>query len=150
MIGNLNIGANGNAYIIDEDGTIIADRQTARMEAHDNIYALYGSRMNNKVFDAMLRFETGSGGAMIHHAYHYVAYSPVAGTNWTMVIDAPNSDFMGIIVVTTLVCIVLCVLMVMWAISYSGRMSGKISDSLALATNRMASLAEGNLKEPVT
>ena len=150
VIGNLNIGANGNAYIIDEDGTIIADRQTARMEAHDNIYALYGSRMNNKVFDAMLRFETGSGGAMIHHAYHYVAYSPVAGTNWTMVIDAPNSDFMGIIVVTTLVCIVLCVLMVMWAISYSGRMSGKISDSLALATNRMASLAEGNLKEPVT
>ena len=150
VLGNINIGANGNAYILDEDGTIIADRQTARMEAHDNIYTLYGSRMNNKVFDAMLRFETGSGGTMIRHAYHYVAYSPVAGTNWTMVIDAPNSDFMGIIVVTILVCIVLCVLLVMWAISYSGKMSTKISDSLALATNRMASLAEGNLKEPVT
>ena len=149
VLGNMNIGAHGSAYILDENGTIIADRQAEHMEAHDNIYELYGSKLNNKVFDAMLRFETGAGGAMIHHTYHYVAYSPVAGTNWTMVIDAPNSDFVGILVVTMVVCIALCVLMVMWAISYSGKMSGKISDSLALATGRMASLAEGNLKEPV-
>ena len=149
VLGNINVGANGNAYMLDEDGIIIADRQTARMEEHNNIYDLYGSRKNNKIFDAMLRFETGAGGTMIRHSYHYIAYSPVAGTNWTMVIDAPYSDYLGIIVVTTAVCIVLCVLLVMWAISYSGKMSNKISDSLALATNRMSSLAEGNLKEPV-
>ena len=149
VLGNMNVGANGSAYILDEDGMIIADRQTARMEARSNIYDLYGSGKNNKIFDAMLRFETGAGGAMIDHAYHYVAYSPVAGTNWTMVIDAPYSDYLGIVVVTTLVGVVLCVLLVMWAISYSGKMSGKISDSLALATSRMTSLAEGNLKEPV-
>lgn len=149
VLGNMNVGANGSAYILDEDGMIIADRQTARMEARNNIYDLYGSRQNNKVFDAMLRFETGAGGAMIDHTYHYVAYSPVAGTNWTMVIDAPYSDYLGIVVVTTVVGIVLCVLLVMWAISYSGKMSSKISDSLALATSRMSSLAEGNLKEAV-
>ena len=149
VLGNMNVGANGSAYILDEDGVIIADRQTENMEAHSNVYDLYGSRWNNKIFDAMLRFETGAGGTMINHAYHYVAYSPVAGTNWTMVIDAPYSDYLGIIVVTTIVCIILCVLLVMWAISYSGKMSEKISGSLALATNRMSSLAEGNLTEPV-
>ncbi|MBD5508763.1 MAG: methyl-accepting chemotaxis protein [Lachnospiraceae bacterium] len=149
VLGNMNVGANGSAYILDQDGMIIADRQTARMEAHSNIYDLYGSRQNNKVFDAMLRFETGAGGTMIDHSYHYVAYSPVAGTNWTMVVDAPYSDYLGIVVVTTVVGIVLCVLLVMWAISYSGKMSSKISDSLALATSRMTSLAAGNLKEPV-
>ncbi|MBD5519965.1 MAG: methyl-accepting chemotaxis protein [Lachnospiraceae bacterium] len=149
VLGNMNVGANGSAYILDADGVIIADRQTENMEAHSNVYDLYGSRWNNKIFDAMLRFETGAGGTMIHHAYHYVAYSPVAGTNWTMVIDAPYSDYLGIIVVTTIVCIILCVLLVMWAISYSGKMSEKISGSLALATSRMSSLAEGNLTEPV-
>ena len=149
VLGNMNVGANGSAYILDEDGVIIADRQTARMEEHNNIYDLYGVKKNNKIFDAMLRFETGAGGTMIHHAYHYVAYSPVAGTNWTMVIDAPYSDYLGIIVVTTVVCIVLCVFLVMWAISHSGKMSEKISSSLALATSRISSLAEGNLKEPV-
>jgi len=149
VLGNINIGANGSAYILDEDGTVIADRQTERMEAHDNIYGLHGSRMNNKVFDAMLRSETGAGGVMIDHAYHYIAYSPVAGTNWTMVIDAPNSDFMGVIVLTAVICVALCALLVTWAIIYSGKMSKSISDSLALATNRMSSLAEGNLKEPV-
>ena len=149
VLGNMNVGANGSAYILDEDGVIIADRQTARMEEHNNIYDLYGVKKNNKIFDAMLKFQTGAGGTTIHHAYHYLAYSPVAGTNWTMVIDAPYSDYLGIIVVTTVVCIVLCVFLVMWAISHSGKMSEKISSSLALATSRISSLAEGNLKEPV-
>lgn len=149
VLGNINIGANGSAYILDADGTVIADRRTERMEAHDNVYDLYGSRRNNRLFDAMLKCETGAGSITIRHAYHYVAYSPVAGTNWVLVIDAPNSDFMGIIVVTTAICIVLCAFMVMLAISYSGKMSGKISDSLAIATGRMISLSKGNLKEAV-
>ena len=98
VLGNINIGANGGAYIINEKGDIIADRDVENMSTRNNIYELYGSKKNNKFLDAMTNFQTGAAGMRMHGIYHYAAYSPVAGTNWTLVVDAPNSDFMGAVV----------------------------------------------------
>ncbi len=150
VLGNINIGANGEAYIINEKGDIIADRDGENMSARNNIYDLYGSKKNNKLLDAMTDFQTGAAGMRMHGIYRYAAYSPVAGTNWTLVVDAPNSDFMGAVAVTGIVSIALSVLLVMGAIVYSGRVSSRISDSLSLATDRLSSLAEGNLKDEVS
>lgn len=149
VLGNINIGANGKAYIINEEGDIIADRDGKNMSARNNIYDLYGSGKNNRVFDAMTNFQTGSAGLRIHGVYHYAAYSPVAGTNWTLVVDAPNSDYMGIVLITGIVSVALGIVLMIGAVVYSSRMSGRISDSLFLATDRLASLAEGNLKDEV-
>ncbi len=149
VLGNINIGVNGGAYIINEKGDIIADREKENMSARNNIYDLYGSGKNDKVFDAMTDFQTGAAGLRMHGIYHYAAYSPVAGTNWTLVVDAPNSDFMGAVVVTGIVSAMLGILLMAGAVAYSSQVSRKISDSLSLATNRLASLAEGNLKEEV-
>ncbi len=149
VLGNINIGVNGGAYIINEEGDIIADREKENMPARNNIYDLYGSKRNDKIFDAMTDFQTGAAGLRMHGVYHYAAYSPVAGTNWTLVVDAPNSDFMGAVVVTGIVSIALGILLMAGAVAYSGKVSREISDSLSLATRRLASLAEGNLKDEV-
>ena len=79
----------------------------------------------------------------MHGIYHYAAYSPVAGTNWTLVVDAPNSDFMGAVVVTGIVSVALGILLMAGAVVYSSQVSGRISDSLSLATERLSALAEG-------
>ncbi len=149
VLGNINIGANGGGYIINEKGDIIADRDVENMSVRNNIYELYGSKKNNKFLDAMTNFQTGAAGMRMHGIYHYAAYSPVAGTNWTLVVDAPNSDFMGAVVVTGIVSVALGILLMVGAVVYSSQVSGRISDSLSLATERLSALAEGNLKDEV-
>lgn len=149
VLSNTNIGINGSAYIINEEGIIIADNDISNMEKQLNIYELYGSKKNNAIFDAMIHFQTGSKLMRLQHKKHYVAYSPVAGTNWTLIIDAPQSDFMTSLLVSIMICILLAGSLLVIAKLSIAKAAEKISDSLSLSTKRLTALSEGNLKDTV-
>lgn len=149
VLSNINIGVRGSAYIINEEGTIIADKDMANMEEQQNVYDLYGSKKNNAIFDAMINYQTGSELMNLQHVKHYVAYSPVAGTNWTLIIDAPRGDFLKTLFVSIIVCILLASALLIAARFTIAQAAGKISDSLSLSTERLTSLSEGNLKDEV-
>lgn len=147
VMSNINIGENGSAYIVNAQGTVIADREKENMFQEQNLYDNFGSDKNNKIFDALTGFQTGSVTLHLHGQYHYMAFAPVAGTNWALVIDAPNKDFMGTVTVAIVVIVVLATVLQVTAIISSKRIGGKISDSLSLATDRLSALAEGNLRD---
>lgn len=149
VLSNINVGANGEAYIVNNEGTVIADQNLDEMMNQRNLYDMYGSKRNSRIFDAMTSFQTGSTDIWMHGVYHFAAYSPVPGTNWTLVIDAPYRDFIGVIIVIVLLSVALSILLIISSMIYSGKVSKKISDSLSIATGRLTTLAEGNLKDPV-
>lgn len=149
VLANINVGSHGSSYIINEEGTIIADRDIENMEAHESVYDIYGSHKNDKIFDSMIHFQTGSHLMTLHHQSHYVAYSPVSGTNWTLIIDAPRSDFLQTLYISIFICMVIVALLITAAKVYISRMADKISDSLSLSTKRLTELSEGNLKNEV-
>jgi len=149
VLSNINIGVRGSAYIINEEGTIIADNNMANMEEQQNVYELYGSKKNNAIFDAMANYQTGSEQMKLQHIKHYVAYSPVAGTNWTLIIDAPRGDFMKTLFVSIIVCVLLAASLLIAARFTIAKAAAKISDSLSLSTERLTALSEGNLKDEV-
>lgn len=149
VLSNINFGKNGDAYIIDKEGFIIASQDIASMEAQENVYDIYGSRRNDKIFNSMVNFQTGSALMTLHHKPHYVAYTPVSGTNWTLVIDAPRSDFLGTLYISIFVCMVIVAILITAAKVYISKMADKISDSLSLSTKRLTELSEGNLKNEV-
>ena len=49
------------ALVVGEEGNIVANKDMAAMEKSENIYDLYGSGRNKKIFDSMLDFQTDSG-----------------------------------------------------------------------------------------
>ncbi|MDO4168005.1 MAG: methyl-accepting chemotaxis protein [Eubacteriales bacterium] len=150
VLSNINIGIHGAAYIINEEGTIIADKEQDNMAKQSNIYKLYGSKKNNATFDAMIHFQTGSKLMNLQHRKHYVAYSPVAGTNWTLIVDAPRQDFMKTLLTAIVISILLAVVLMIIFRFFVTRMANKIADSLSLSTRRLTALAEGDLKDTVT
>ena len=81
--------------------------------------------------------------------YHYVAYAPVAGTNWSLLIDAPRREFQGTLFVSIFVCILLAIILLVVSRYIIVKMADRISDSLSLATVRLTALSEGNLKDKV-
>lgn len=149
VLSNINIGAGGLAYIVDEEGNIIANKNVKDMDKQQNIYDLYGSWRNDRIFESMLDFQTDAVSIFMGLQQNYIAYSPVAGTNWTLMIAAPGQDFMSILWWATVISVVIIVVLLIFAKKVIVKIADNISDSLSLATNRLTYLSSGNLKEQV-
>ncbi len=149
VLSNIHIGVTGSSYIINEEGMIIADRELENMQKRENVYELYHSTKNKEIFEHILNFQTGSVSMRFKGGYHYVAYAPVAGTNWSLLIDAPRREFQGTLFVSIFVCILLAIILLVVSRYIIVKMADRISDSLSLATVRLTALSEGNLKDKV-
>ena len=149
VMSNINIGSGGLAYIIDKDGNIIANKNISEMENQENLYELYGSRRNSRIFDSMLDYQTDAVSVFLKWKQHYIAYSPVAGTNWTLMIAAPGVDFLGILFWAVIISVVLIVGLQICTRKIIVNIADDISGSLSLATDRLTSLSIGNLKDEV-
>lgn len=149
VLSNVNIGAGGKAYIVDQKGNIIANKDLKSMQKQENLYELYSSGSNKRLFDAMLSFQSDSASTILDGQQHYIAYSPVVGTNWTMMIAAPGMDFMRILLIFVVLGIVVIVVLQTLSRKIIVRTANTISGSLALATGRLSLLSVGDLKQEV-
>lgn len=149
VLSNISIGARGVAYIVDREGMIIADKNVSDMTAKRNLYEMYPSAGNRRIFDAMLDFGTDVESIFLNGTPHYAAYSPVAGTNWTLVIAAPKTDFMGTLMGSVVVSVLVIVALQIYTTKRTVLIADQIAGSLAHATDRLTLLAAGNLKDDV-
>ena len=97
----------------------------------------------------MLDFQTDANSVLLGFKQHYIAYSPIAGTNWTLMIAAPGNDFMKILWGSVLTSIVVIIVLQFVTRGLVVKIADKISGSLSIATERLVSLSTGNLKDKV-
>lgn len=149
VLSNINIGDRGSAYIVDNAGNIIADKNMNDMNKKRNLYEMYSSAANRRAFDAMLDFRTDVTSVFLKGTHHYMAYSPIPGTNWTLTIAAPGSDFMGMLMGAVAISIAAIIALQVYITKKTVNIANQISGSLSLATDRLTLLAAGNLQEEV-
>lgn len=149
VLSNINIGAGGLAYIVDQEGNIIADKSVEDMGKSRNLYEMYGNSKNTRIFDTMLSFQTNACSVYFGVKQHYIAYSPVPGTNWTLMIAAPGMDFLGVMIWTVVFSILIIIVLQLITRKMTVRIADRISSSLSLATKRLKLLSAGDLKEEV-
>lgn len=149
VLSNINIGGGGLAYIVDSDGNIIADKNMKDMAEARNLYEMYGSSANQKIFDTMLGFQTDARSVFFGAKQYYIACSPVPGTNWTLLIAAPGTDFLTVLFWTIIISILSIVVLQFCVRRLTVGIADKISGSLSLATRRLTQLSAGDLKEKV-
>lgn len=149
VLSMLILGNTGNACILSEDGTIIGDRNFQNIIDKTNIYNLYSSAENKKIYDKILSFQTGSAIVDFNGSDNYIGYAPIPGTNWALMINAPKIEFMGNVLLSILVSVILSFVLLIISVSVIVPMSKKISDSLSLSTKRLQELANGNLTTEV-
>lgn len=149
VLANINIGDSGSVYMLNKEGVVIADKEIDNMDKHDNIYDLYSSKANQEVFDNMLAFQSGAESVFLNGVQSYMAFSPVAGTNWTLVISAPGMDFMNILLISIVICIVIMLLLQIASRKVIVKVAERITTSISQAANRLTTLSVGDLKEEV-
>lgn len=148
VLSMLIVGSTGSACILNEDGLVIGDRDTANITKQNNIYA-HASASAKKAYDKMLAYQTGSALISFEGRKSYAGYAPIPGTNWALLVHAPQIEFMDTVISSILLTILLTAILLVIAAFAVTSVSQKISASLSSATSRLQELANGNLTDAV-
>jgi signal transduction histidine kinase/ActR/RegA family two-component response regulator/HAMP domain-containing protein len=96
VLSNINISANSTAYIIDEQGEFMAHQDMELVRAGASLSAVSsGEEELDALVERMARGHTGFVRIAGSDGVRLFSYAPVRGTRWSLVIDAPHSDFMA-------------------------------------------------------
>lgn len=95
MLSSINIGENDTAFIINENGRVIAHKDLGKVYSQQLIVdGIGGDADVQEAVTLMLHGQTGSASVMSAEGEMYMSYSPIRGTLWSLGILAPRSDFM--------------------------------------------------------
>ncbi|MDR0655550.1 MAG: response regulator [Treponema sp.] len=94
ILSAINISSQSTAFIIDEKGYYKAHRDLEKVRAGESIFSdgIWGRDAE----EFLSRIKTGSTGTMMFPGPGgecFLSYAPVRGTVWSLVIEAPGSDF---------------------------------------------------------
>lgn len=149
VLSNMNLGETGSAYIINEEGRIVCDKDMENISKQVNVYDLYPGAKCKDMFDKAIGAQTGSQKITLRHVRHYAAYSPVPGTLWSLVIDVPAKEFTAMGIVAAILGVILAVVVLVIARIVITRVAERLTDSLAVATERIEALSKGDLAAEV-
>ncbi len=148
VISSINLGRHGTAYMVNREGTVTGHPDQSLVLAGSTL-----AQLSDGHTDAISRVTTGETGATefpVNGKNMLVAFSPIRGTQWSLVIQIPKSDYSHLIntammaaVLSTLAVLVLSILLVL-------RLSRSISHPVKSVTDRMVALSDGDLHTQVS
>lgn len=147
VLSSINIGKNGMAYMVNQEGIVTGHPDQSKVQAKSTLLQLGGG--NEEAIKSVTTGETGSTEFDIDGQQMLVAFSPIHGTQWALVIQVPKSDYnhlingaMIVAGICTLVVLFLSILVIL-------RMARSISKPVKNVTNRMLCLSDGDLHTEV-
>lgn len=147
VLSSINIGKHGMAYMVNREGVVTGHPDQEKVKAGTTLLELSGG--NEEAIKGVTTGETGATEFAIDGQQMLAAFSPVRGTQWSLVIQVPKEDYdnlidraMVVAGISTLVVLVISILLIL-------KMAFSISKPVKNVTNRMVSLADGDLHTEV-
>ncbi len=147
VISSINIGRNGKAYMVNQEGIVTGHPDQSVALSRSTL-----AQFSSGNADAVERVTTGETGATefpINGERMLVAFSPIRGTQWSLVIQIPKADYnhfingaMLVSILATLAVLVVSILLVL-------RLARSISRPVKRVTDRMVALSNGDLHTDV-
>mgnify|MGYP001054797969 CR=1 FL=1 len=148
VISSINLGRHGTAYMVNREGTVTGHPDQSQVLAGSTLAALSGD--NEEAISRVTTGETGALEYMVDGQNMLVAFSPIRGTQWSLVIQVPKSDYDSLIndamifaILCTLAVLVISILLVL-------RLASSISRPVKSVSKRMVSLSDGDLHTEVS
>lgn len=148
VISSINLGKHGTAYMVNREGLVTGHPDQSLVLTESTLAQLNDS--NEESLSHVMSGKTGSEEYSIGNENMLVAFSPIRGTQWFLVIQIPKSDYdhlinaaMMVAILSTLAVLIISILVVL-------RLSRSISRPVKSVTNRMVALSDGDLHTEVT
>ncbi len=148
VISSINLGKTGMAYMVNEEGIVTGHPDQSLALNKSTLGQLSGG--NGNAAERVTTGETGASEYPVDGKQMLVAFSPIRGTQWSLVIQIPESDYSSLIngamlvsVLATMAVLVISMLLVL-------RLARSISSPVKSVTGRMVALSDGDLHTEVT
>lgn len=148
VLSSINIGKNGMAYMVNREGIVTGHPDQSKVQAKNTLLQLGGG--NEEAIKSVTTGETGSTEFDIDGQQMLVAFSPIHGTQWALVIQVPKSDYNHLINGAMIVAGICTLAVLFLSILVILRMARSISKPVKNVTNRMLGLSDGDLHTEVT
>lgn len=148
VLSSINIGKNGIAYMVNREGIVTGHPDQSEVQAKSTLLQLGGR--NEEAIKSVTTGETGSTEFDIDGQQMLVAFSPIHGTQWALVIQVPKSDYNNLINRAMIVAGICTLVVLLISILVILRMARSISKPVKNVTNRMLGLSDGDLHTEVS
>ena len=147
VISSINLGRSGMAYMVNREGIVTGHPNQSLALNKSSLAQLSGG--NQGAVERVTTGETAATEFSIDGEKMLVAFSPIRGTQWSLVIQIPKSDYshfingaMLVSIFSTLSVLVISILLVL-------RLAHSISRPVKRVTERMVALSDGDLHTDV-
>ncbi len=147
VISSINLGRSGMAYMVNREGVVTGHPDQSLALNGSTLVQLSGG--NAGAVERVTTGETGATEFPIDGEEMMVAFSPIRGTQWSLVIQIPKSDYshfingaMMVSILATLVGLAVSILLIL-------RFARSISHPVKWVTDRMVALSDGDLHTEV-
>lgn len=148
VISSINLGEHSTAYMVDRKGNITGHTDQSLVLSGSTLTQLGGE--DSESLSRITAGETGATEFPVDGEHILVAFSPIRGTQWSLVLHIPEADYshtingaMLLAVAATLAVLIISILLVL-------HLARSISRPVKSVTSRMISLADGDLHTTVT
>lgn len=147
VISSINLGRHGMAYMVDREGIVTGHPNQSLVLEKSTLAQMGGG--SEGVLGRAITGETGAAEISVDGESMLVAFSPIRGTHWSLVLQVPKSDYNHLInaamlaaALSTLAVLIVSILLVL-------RLASTISRPVKSVTGRMVAFADGDLHEEI-
>ncbi len=147
VISSINLGRSGMAYMVNQDGVVTGHPDQSLALNGSSLAQLSGG--SGSAVERITTDETGAAEFSVNGKKMLVAFSPIRGTQWSLVIQIPKSDYshfinwaMAVSILATLAGLAVSILLIL-------RFARSISHPVKCVTDRMVALSSGDLHTDV-
>lgn len=148
VLSNISIGKNGMAFIINHQGQLMAHPDSTRVGENISVMFDMSQPLQNMIAQVTLG-QTGLLETDGSTGKRYFSYSPVRGTLWSLVVTAPQNDFMSAANMAIEISLGVTILLLFFTALFMQHLAKKIQAPLGRVTNRISTLAQGDLHTAV-
>ncbi len=156
IVADLQVGTKGYAYILDKNGTVIACTDEAWVYDKKNVIEDYNDSKNKKLKEQvklekkMIAGESGTGTYSSDHKKIMQGYAPIPNTDgWSVAIAINRNEFTRPALFGSAFFITVIIICLIVMIRLSKKQAEQIANPIALCTERLRQLAQGDLKSIV-
>lgn len=147
VLSNINVGKSGYAMIVNSQGQIVGHPDQDLVLSGTMLLDL--DRGYESAYNGLVSTDTAVEEAVIAGEKTLLGYAPVQGTQWSLLVQVPKSDYALLVnrAIFMIAIVALCLLVLSLVVMY--RLSHSISTSVKKVARRMVGLSDGDLQTEV-
>ncbi len=147
VISSINLGRSGMAYMVNQEGIVTGHPDQSLALNRSSLSQLSGG--SAEAAERVTTGETGAAEFPVGGEQMLAAFSPIRGTQWSLVIQIPKSDYSHFINTAMLVSVLATIAVLAVSLLVVLRLARSISRPVKRVTDRMVALSDGDLHTEV-